>query len=441
MGDQKSNAMGSLIWRRALLSMSAVALTLLVIELSVDRFFPVLGQVYQLDSTLLHDAIPGSRRIQPMEPSRLGPGDRARVLVEVGPGGFRGDLDLDRDRESTARLLVLGDSFVMAENVPLEGTFVRQLAFELERGLGCEVEGVNAGRSGYGPDQSLLLLEREIDTVAPDVIVCVLCAHNDVGDLARNKLLRLGPDGGLVRCQPRIGARLVDEFARRAERSGGLGIQRLVRFWQEAPDRAPVNSVPAGTMDLYLAALAAQYDEFFVRNDLEVVSLFEDVYDADVAIRPETPAVSAKLELMAAVLRSMVELAASRGVPLHFVIVPSAVDMCPGFGIQVDPDRFSGYSPDHLSGRLVEAVELAGGRLTDLSAQLRAEGGEVWVGGTDIHWNAAGQRVGARSVAAALLERPDLQSRLGVGGADSLDAGPNDADTREESLPAADSSR
>ena len=188
MGDQKSNAMGSLIWRRALLSMSAVALTLLVIE-------PLRGSLLPGARPGLPARLHAAARCDPWLTS-----DSADGAVAAGaggscpgarrggaPGGFRGDLDLDRDRESTARLLVLGDSFVMAENVPLEGTFVRQLAFELERGLGCEVEGVNAGRSGYGPDQSLLLLEREIDTVAPDVIVCVLCAHNDVGDLARNK--------------------------------------------------------------------------------------------------------------------------------------------------------------------------------------------------------------------------------------------------------------
>ncbi len=408
-GGERATSRGS-IGRRLLLSVSAAALTLLVIELAVDRFFPVLGQVYQLDPELLHDTIPGSRRIQPMEPSRLGEGDQARVLVEVGEDGFRGDSE--RGIEGGRRVLVLGDSFVMAENVPLEGTFVRRLAADLEAQLGCAVQGVNAGRSGYGPDQSLLLLQRELDEVAPDLIVCVLCAHNDVGDLARNKLFREEPAGTLVRCAPRLGARLLDEFARRRERSGGLGLQRLVRFWREAPDRRPVDSVPVGTVDLYLAALAAQHDEFFLRGDLEVVSLFEDVFDADVAIRPDSAAVAAKLSLMTAVLRGMVELAAARGIPLHFVVVPSAVDVCPDFGIQVDPARFPSYSPRRLVEQLTRAVVEAGGQATDLSEALRAEGASVWVGGTDIHWNAAGQRVGAARVAADLTGRADVVEAL-----------------------------
>lgn len=398
--------------RRVLASVAAAAVALLAIELAVDRWFPVLGQVYRLDPALLHDAIPGSRRIQPMEPSRLGEGDRARVLVEVGPDGFRGGGERGRPGAGGPRVLVLGDSFVMAENVPLEGTFVRRLAEQLGGALGREVEGINAGRSGYGPDQSLLLLEREVDAVAPDLIVCVLCAHNDVGDLARNKLFREGEDGALVRCAPRLGERLTREFARRAERASGLGIQRLLRFRREAPERRPVDSVPPGTMDLYLAALAAQHDEFFVRGDLEVVSLFEDVYDADVALRPGTPAVTEKLSLMSAVLRGMVALAEARGIPLHFVVVPSAVDVCPGFGIQVDATRFPAHAPGRLSDALLEAASRAGGQVTDLTPALEAGGAAFWVGGTDIHWNAAGQLAGAERVADDLLRRPEVEERL-----------------------------
>ena len=397
--------------RRALAALAASALTLLGVELAVGRFYPVLGQVYRLDPSLLHDTIPGSRRIQPMEPRRLREGDVARVLVEIDGGGFRGRGPLGDGK----RVLVLGDSFVMAENVPLESTFVQQLANGLGERLGQELIGINAGRSGYGPDQSLLLLERVMGDVAPDLVVCVLCAHNDLGDLARNKLFRLDAAGGLERCSPRIGARLTDEFARRGERSSALGIRRLVEFWREAPSRRPVDRVPAGTIDLYLAALTAQFDEFFVRGDLEVVSLFEDVYDADGAIRPRSVPVATKAALMTEVLRAMVELAGEQDVPIHFVVVPSAVDVDPGFGIRVDPARFPAYSPEALGRLLVRAVDEAGGVVSDLTQRLREEGTRAWVGGTDIHWNAVGQRIGAGQVAAELASRPEVTNSLGGG--------------------------
>ena len=111
-------------------------------------------------------------------------------------------------------------------------------------------------------------------------------------------------------------------------------------------------------------------------------------------------------------LRGSAFVAAARGIPLHFVVVPSAVDVCPDFGIQVDPARFPGYSPRRLVEQLTRAVGEAGGQATDLSEALRAEGASVWVGGTDIHWNAAGQRVGAARVAADLTGRADVVEAL-----------------------------
>ena len=127
-----------------------------------------------------------------MPRARVGPGDAARVLVTTGPEGMRGPgLGPSGERP---RVLVLGDSLVMAENVPASSTFVCQLTRALEEELDLparSLEGVNAGRSGYGPDQSLLLLERRAREIQPSVVVFVLCAHNDLGDLARNRLFAL----------------------------------------------------------------------------------------------------------------------------------------------------------------------------------------------------------------------------------------------------------
>jgi len=401
------------VWgRRLAIVLCASAISLVGLELAVDRYLPVLGQIYELDPELLHNARPNARRIQPMHASRLREGDVARVLVTTGAEGFRGR-SLARPA-SRPRVLVLGDSFVMAENVPLERTFVERLARSLERALGdgTAIEGVNAGRSGYGPDQALLLLRRQLDDVDPDVLVCVLCAHNDLGDLARNKLFRLDENGRLATARPRIGDRMRAEFARRSARARGLGLERLWRFWGERETRRPVNDMPDGTIDLYLTALGAQFAEHFVQRDDEVVSLFEDVYDADVAIAPDSVAVQAKLALMAEILRAITQVAEERRLPLHFVVVPSAVDACPGFGIRVDPLRHPSYSPDHLVTAMGGAVERAGGVATDLTATLRTAGGDRWVGGTDIHWNANGQAASAEAVAADLWNRGDVRRAL-----------------------------
>ena len=50
-------------------------MALLTLELVIDRFVPILGQIYMLDGELLHDAQPLARRLQPMHKGWLREGD------------------------------------------------------------------------------------------------------------------------------------------------------------------------------------------------------------------------------------------------------------------------------------------------------------------------------------------------------------------------------
>ena len=61
---------------------------------------------------------------------------------------------------------VYGDSLVLAENVPLRETFVVRLEEHL-RAADLPVRTLNAGVTGYGPDQSLLKFEREVRALRP----------------------------------------------------------------------------------------------------------------------------------------------------------------------------------------------------------------------------------------------------------------------------------
>jgi len=383
--------------RGAAIAAASTAVALLAVEVWVRAALPVGGALYRHDSGLLHDARPGAATVQPMPRATLGPGDAARVVVRTGPEGLRGAALADLP-EGAARVLVIGDSMVMAENVPAPGTFVARLGARLTAALGREVVALNAGRSGYGPDQALLLLEREIDRIAPDVVVCVLCAHNDLGDLMRNKLFRLDADGALVRERPRVGARLLDRFEEAADRASAPGLVRLVRFATRPPF---VDDVPDDPIPRYLAALDAQFREHWIEGDDEVVSLFEDIYDADVALGLAPGAEAAKRALLAAILARMGESTAASGAELRFVVVPSAVDLVGDLDIRVDPVRYPGHDPT----RLVEVHVAAASETApafDVTDALRGAGGalgDAFVGGTDVHWNAVGQARGATAVA------------------------------------------
>lgn len=399
--------------RRLGLLLASAGVGLVALELSVDRWFPVGGVVYRLDDRLLHDAVANASRIQPMPAEGVGPGDSTRVFVSTGDEGYRG-ASLDQPK-SKPRVLVIGDSLVMAENVPDEATFVRQLGRALEEALGVTgIETVNAGRSGYGPDQALLLLERDGQTVAPDLVVFVLCAHNDFGDLMRNKLFRPGSKGELVSNQPFVGDRVRRWFQAGKAESERLALRRLWDFYRGPSPAAELP--PSAAIDLYLAALRGQYEEHVVRRDREVVSLFEDVYDADVATGAG-PGVDAKVAMLQAIAVRAARFSETKlaGAPLRFVVVPSAVDVCEDFGIRVDPLRFPNYRPSRLAEAMVGAASHAGeGTVLDLTGALTSTGdtASFFVGGVDIHWNAAGQRVGASAVSAWLAADPEVRPRL-----------------------------
>jgi len=78
---------------------------------------------------------------------------------------------------------------VLGEIVDFEDTFAERLRHHLDE-KGREVETVNAGVTGYGPDQTLLRFSGEAEWLESDLVVLVLCTHNDLGDLVRNKLIR-----------------------------------------------------------------------------------------------------------------------------------------------------------------------------------------------------------------------------------------------------------
>ena len=83
------------------------------------------------------------------------------------------------------RLLVLGDSYVWGFDVTREERFTEQL-----EAAHPQWEVVNAGVSGYGTDQALLLLRRIQEAVAPKAVILVFTPQNDHADNASN--LRYG---------------------------------------------------------------------------------------------------------------------------------------------------------------------------------------------------------------------------------------------------------
>ncbi len=94
-----------------------------------------------------------------------------------------------RDREhsiakvpGTFRILILGDSFMEANQVRFEDSFASLLESELKRKLPGTIEVVNASVSGWGTDDELTYLMRYGFQFQPDLVLLGMTLHNDIQD-------------------------------------------------------------------------------------------------------------------------------------------------------------------------------------------------------------------------------------------------------------------
>ncbi len=96
--------------------------------------------------------------------------------MTLNEAGYRGRA-LDMPRTSRLRVVVLGDSIAFGLGVSDDETFSSRLD---AREDGIEVG--NLAVQGYGPDQELLVLEREALRLQPDVVVLAFCMANDLAE-------------------------------------------------------------------------------------------------------------------------------------------------------------------------------------------------------------------------------------------------------------------
>ncbi len=125
---------------------------------------------------------------------RLKPGASTRfrtaefeTVISINAQGVRDDASFGPKPPGERRILVLGDSLVMAVQVPLAQTFTRQLEARLNAasGPGGPVYRViNAGVQGYGPVQEYLLYRHVLASLQPDLVLVGLYVANDAIEAA-----------------------------------------------------------------------------------------------------------------------------------------------------------------------------------------------------------------------------------------------------------------
>jgi hypothetical protein len=121
---------------------------------------------------------------------RLKPGARIRFAtaefdtrIAINSAGVRDDEEIGPKSADERRILVLGDSLVLAVQVPFQKTFCELLEQRLNSGSArVHYRVINAGVQGYGPVQELLIFRSLLPIVKPDLVIDTLFVGNDIED-------------------------------------------------------------------------------------------------------------------------------------------------------------------------------------------------------------------------------------------------------------------
>jgi lysophospholipase L1-like esterase len=387
------------------LVLASTLFALAAVEIGLRITGAVPPSMYESDSTLIYRAVPGGQKRFVHNAANGG----ATILVTIDDDGYRGP-PLRTDGKAR-RIAVFGDSFIAGEFAPDSLTSVRMLERDLAAHAPTEV--VNAGVTGYGPDQEFLRMQRDLPRLEPQVAILAVFADNDLGDLVRNRLFRLRPDGTLEAHRVTLHPVLEHTLDTQAHPTGWRRLhlvrwieRRRHRVTESLPSTRPRRNEPTFSIAGYSAwamfNAQRQYDDTRAHPDT-VLDLLGDSYDIDVSATPDAPSARYKVALMDRLLGAMQKDMQRRGVPLVLLIIPSPIDACEGYDIHVDSASYPKYERRRISGTIDSLAARHGIRRIDLWEPFRAAGAcTLYYRGGDLHWKENGQALAAKLVADSL---------------------------------------
>ncbi len=391
--------------RLFVLAVSLVAWSV-VAEILLRRFYPIGALYFQPDAQRYYKPLERARTVNLPIPGSGAP----QVVWSFNSQGFRGD-ELEPKSPPVRRIAVYGDSFVHARETRLEDTFVERLEQELARG-GRRVETVNAGVIGYGPDQSMLRFESEVDWLAPDVVVLAICTHNDFRELALTQLFRVGPDGALVESystgDPGYVERHRAYLAKQERQRENTSSFALVRLVKHVLGLAPVGATPEATDQTLLASEIRDWrlsSASIARAAAEPPPDPKTLVDAPPDKAGSIDLARKELALLTRVLARFRDRCAAREIPFVLVAIPCKFDLVdfPSLELGEPP---ADYRASTMTDTCVRVAEDLGIPCLDLFAPFQERGGgAMFLGGSDTHWSPAGQAEAARLLAAFLVTR------------------------------------
>ena len=162
---------------------------------------------------------------------RLKPNARTRFTtsefsaeIAINDGGLRDDEPMGPKPENERRIVLLGDSLVLAVQVPFGETFGELLEKRLNASNPpVHYRVINAGVQGYGPIEEQLFFRSIVDKVQPDLVLPVVFVGNDAEEAVGSRQ-KLDPNR---RTREAVVDSLLTRMRRLVRRSMVLQILRL----------------------------------------------------------------------------------------------------------------------------------------------------------------------------------------------------------------------
>ena len=305
--------------------------------------------------------------------------------------------------------MVYGDSNIQARFSHIQNTFPYKLQENLRKLTGKQIEVVNAGVIGFGPDQSLIRFSREADIYIPNIVIFHVFADNDFGDLIRNQLFTLDHQGNAVNAShmqegSHTALWSLNEF--RNILSYLLITRAAVKIWKKmtrlmggSDGEYPVPKAESN-MEEQLKKLISASDKDYAMYK-KGIRTSRDHYDIDIAMFPEKESSKTKKVLMNHVLREAKTLANLRNIKFIVVIQPSSRDMTANLALNYNHfSQSSKYKRDNLASAVDNICvdnEIHKVNLFDLFQRNEPE--KLYFTAGDDHWNDSGQELAAQEVA------------------------------------------
>jgi hypothetical protein len=383
----------------------------ILLEVSLRMIFPEIAPkpreipnqelAYQFNSDYLVSLKPNISNIY-ITTEEMG---STQILWTTNSHSFRGK---ELEDKPDVRIIVYGDSNIQARFSRLEDTFPYRLEQYLRAYMSKDIEVLNAGIIGFGPDQVLIRFRKDVDTYKPNIVIVNISAENDFGDIIRNRLFELDNTGKLVRT---VYKTEVDEAFNNVGLKGRSFKDYVLSLIIMRPAVKVIKLVSKEfeARELIDRIQSFSQDEYSVYQQREPrkFSHFADHYDFDIAIDPDSESSRVKIKLMEAVLKELKSLAFSKNIELAIVIQPSVIDLTENFKFSFKHlARYSRYKRSNLTDAVETICRASGVHFINLfNAFLENGPEELYFRGGDPHWNNQGQQIAARETASFILTK------------------------------------